>query len=91
MTKDKTYPDGIKKETEEFAKRKEIKKLIDKLIKEIAKDKTYKAFKKLGFTEKEGNYFVYAKGKEAEEKSGGKGTSEGKVNVTISYPKKFSG
>ena len=94
MAQEKTYPEGTKKETEEFSKRKEIKKLVDKVIKQVAEEKTYKAFKELGYTEKEGHYFVYAKetDKESdEEKSGGKGTAEDKVNVTISYPKKYSG
>jgi hypothetical protein len=88
MAKNNTYPEGIKPETKEFSKRKEIKKLLDKLIKQIAEEETYKAFKELGFNKKEGNYFVYSG---EDENKGGIGTSEGKVNVTISYPKKYSG
>lgn len=91
---EKIYPEGTKKEGEEFTKRKEIKKLVDKLVKKVAEEKTFKAFKDLGYKEKEGHYFVYAKDSEKEtddEKGGGKGTAENKVNVTISYPKKYSG
>lgn len=87
MAKNNTYPDGIKPETKEFSKRKEIKKLLGKLVKQIAEDETYKSFKSLGFDKKEGNYFVYSG---EGEKKGGMGTAEGKVNVTISYPKKYS-
>jgi len=91
MAENKTYPEGTKKETEEFTKRKEIKKLVDKAIKEIATEETYKAFKAIGYEEKQDHYFVYAKGEDDKDyKEGGKGTSENKVNVTFSYPKKYS-
>ncbi len=90
MAKNNVYPEKIKQTTKKFAENEEKKKLVDSLIKKIAKEETYNAFKKIGYTQKDGYYFSYAAQKSGEEKEGGKGTQEGKVNVTISYPKKYS-
>jgi len=92
MAKETQYPLGTKKETKEFAKRKEIKKNVFQLVKQIAKEESFNAFKKKGYQEKDDGYFVYGKiNQKEEEKVGGKGVKENKINITISTPKKYSG
>ena len=91
MAKDTQYPLGTKKETKNFSERKKIKKEVFALVKQIAKEETFKAFKQGGYKEKENGYFAYSKlNQKGEEKVGGKGVSSDSVNVTISTPKKYS-
>lgn len=90
MAETKNYPDGIVQQTDEFKKRQEIKNLVGELIEKTAKEEIKKAFKKLGFDEKDGYYSVIANDEDGKQREVGKGTAEGKVNVTISKPKNLN-
>lgn len=87
MENEEIYPKGTKQETDDFALRQKIKKIVGDETEAIVKEETFKAFKKLGYEEKEGYMFIAAAGEDGKEKELGKGTQEGKLNVTISKPK----
>lgn len=87
MEKNQIYPDGIKKETDEFAERKKIKQLLGDTVESVVKDETKAAYEKMGYKEKDGYLSVIAVGDDRKEREVGKGVAEGKVNVTISKPK----
>ncbi len=88
MEKEKLYPEGIVQQTEDFALRQKIKKIVGENIEDVIKEETIAAFKKLGYEEKDGYMFVVAAGgKDNKEKEIGKGTAEGKLIVTVSVPK----
>jgi len=87
MENEEIYPKGTKQETDDFALRQKIKKIVGDETEAILKEETFKAFKKLGYEEKEGYMFMAAAGEDGKEKEVGKGVQEGKLNVTISKPK----
>jgi len=88
MENTELYPKGIVQQTEDFAIRQKIKKIVGENVEEIIKEETIRAFKDLGYDEKDGYMFVLAAGgKDNKEKEVGKGTSEGKLIVTVSIPK----
>jgi len=88
MENKEIYPEGTVNQTEEFALRQKIKKLVGENVEEVIKEETIKAFEDLGYEEKDGYMFVVAAGgKDNKEKEVGKGTQEGKLNVTVSIPK----
>jgi len=88
MEKEELYPEGTVQQTDDFAFRQKIKKIVGENVEQIIKDETIDAFKELGYEEKDGYLFVIAAGgKDNEEKEIGKGTAEGKLNVTVSIPK----
>lgn len=88
MENKELYPKGTVNQTEEFALRQKIKKIVGENVEEIIKDETIKAFEKNGYKEKDGYmYVVAAGGKDNNEKEVGKGVKEGKINVTVSIPK----
>ena len=87
MEKEDIYPSGTKHETEDFAIRQKIKQVVGDSIEEIVKEETFKAFKELGYKEKDGYMYVIAAGEDGKEREVGKGVQEGKLNVTISKPK----
>ena len=87
MENEEIYPKGTKQETDDFALRQKIKKIVGDETEAIVKEETFKAFKKLGYEEKEGYMFMAASGEDGKEKEIGKGVQEGKLNVTISKPK----
>jgi len=88
MEKKELYPKGIVKQTDEFALRQKIKKLVGDNVEETIKEATIDAFKELGFEEKDGYMYVLAAGgKDGGEKEVGKGTANGKLIVTVSVPK----
>ena len=90
MAKDEIYPKNVVQRTEEFEKRQEVKNLVGELIEKAAKEELKKAFKKLGFDEKDGYAYVIARDEDGEKREIGKGTQEGRVNVTISKPKNLN-
>ena len=81
------YPKGTKQETEDFATRQKIKKIVGEEVENIVKEETVKAFKDLGYKEKDGYMYIIASDENGKEREVGKGTQEGKLNVTISKPK----
>jgi predicted transcriptional regulator YdeE len=88
MENKELYPKGTVKQTEDFALRQKIKKIVGENVEEIIKEETINAFEELGYEEKDGYMFVIAAGgKDGEEKEVGKGVKEGKLNVTVSTPK----
>ena len=88
MENTELYPEGIVQQTEDFALRQKIKKIVGENVEEIIKEETIRAFKELGYDEKDGYMFVIAAGgKDNKEKEVGKGTAEGKLIVTVSIPK----
>lgn len=88
MENKEIYPKGTVNQTEDFAMRQKIKKIVGENIEESIKEETIKAFKELGYDEKDGYMFVIADGgKDNKEKEVGKGTKEGKLIVTVSVPK----
>ena len=87
MENNEIYPKGTKQEGEDFALRQKIKKIVGEEVESIVKEETYKAFKKLGYKEKDGYMYIIASGEDNKEKEVGKGAAEGKINITISKPK----
>jgi len=88
MEKEEIYPKNVVQQTDDFALRQKIKKIVGENIEEIIKEETINAFKELGYEEKDSYMFVIAAGgKDGKEKEVGKGTQEGKLNVTVSIPK----
>ena len=88
MKEDKLYPEGTVQQTEDFAIRQKVKKIVGENVEDIIKEETINAFKKLGYEEKDSYMFVVAAGgKDNKEKEIGKGTAEGKLVVTVSIPK----
>lgn len=87
MEQKNIYPEGTKQETEDFATRQKIKKIVGEDVEAVVKEETLKAFKDLGYKEKDGYMYIVAAGEDGKEKEVGKGTQEGKLNVTISKPK----
>ena len=88
MEENKLYPEGTVQQTDDFAMRQKIKKIVRENIENIIKEETISAFKKMGYDEKDGYMFVVAAGgKDNKENEIGKGTAEGKLTVTVSTPK----
>ena len=88
MEEKELYPKGTVQQTEDFAVRQKIKKFVGENVEQIIKEETIDAFKKLGYEEKDSYmYVIAAGGKDGGEKEIGKGTKEGKLNVTVSIPK----
>ena len=88
MENNKIYPEGTIPQTEDFALRQKIKKIVGENIEQIIKSETYDAFEKLGYEEKDDYlYIIAAGGNDNKEREVGKGVKEGKINVTVSTPK----
>ena len=88
MEEKELYPKGTVQQTDDFALRQKIKKIVGENVEEIVKEETIKAFEELGYEEKDSYLFIVAAGgKDGKEKEVGKGAKEGKLNVTISVPK----
>jgi len=64
MENEEIYPKGTKQETDDFALRQKIKKIVGDETEAILKEETFKAFKKLGYEEKEGYMFMAAAGED---------------------------
>ena len=78
----KIYPDGTKKETEEFSKRQEISDSVFNTIIEVLEGTTEDAFKKVGYTSVDTEKYISGKDTKI-----AKGIEDGKYNISLSWPK----